>query len=257
MASSIDIAGSSWRAAEGNERPYLLYAVMSSVQPNGSAVAPDSSMLQGVMGQPIFYIRSHNLDVAASLLNDTSALMQPDTTEIVAYNSVVSALHRHCDVLPLRYGSCSKGVAEAQELLSTNHAEYTAMLTMVAGCTEMSVSLLIDDQDQPLPAQSFSGSGTDYLKTRRLLQKQQNERIARARALGLQCRQVLAPWVVSDREELLPIDGVRSHSSNLVLHFLIHRQHVQSFRITFRGLQQQSPIPMLLSGPWPPYNFTR
>jgi len=41
----------------------------------------------------------------------------------------------------------------------------------------------------------------------------------------------------------------------LSLFFLVRRENVERFREAFRQLQQETSAKMLLTGPWPPYNF--
>ena len=41
----------------------------------------------------------------------------------------------------------------------------------------------------------------------------------------------------------------------LSLFFLVRRENVERFREAFGQLQQETSAKMLLTGPWPPYNF--
>jgi hypothetical protein len=41
----------------------------------------------------------------------------------------------------------------------------------------------------------------------------------------------------------------------LSLHFLVRRDETERFRDAFRRLEQRAPEKLLLTGPWPPYNF--
>ena len=70
---------------------------------------------------------------------------------------------------------------------------------------------------------------------------------------------------IADRTSHIPNhqSSINNHQSKiqnpkskiLSLHFLVPRRSVESFRRTFQEISRKEGMKMLLSGPWPPYNF--
>ena len=96
-----------------------------------------------------------------------------------------------------------------------------------------------------------AGTGREFLEGRR------------AHYAAEECDEVLAAQAAAEARGAL--DGLavkcradRSSAADgrlLSLFFLVRRENVEPFREAFRQLQQETSAKMLLTGPWPPYNF--
>ena len=64
------------------------------------------------------------------------------------------------------------------------------------------------------------------------------------------CREAFAGLFVKCRAEC-----PSSRTPDVALYFLVKRGAVEPVRLAFRRLERGEPARLLLSGPWPPYNF--
>jgi len=184
-----------------------------------------------------------------------------DTSELLVYGTVVESFYRHLTVIPMRYGCLVESPREAMGLLRKNHDAYGALLHQLEGLGEMGVQVLLDPSEDgtesnagTVRARSLAlegNTGAAYLAAKR----QSYLGLDRA---GLQQRQLveelcdsLCGSFVRHKVEL-PSSG---RGGLLSLYFLVPRDSVESFRRAARQRHANESVKLLLSGPWPPYNF--
>ena len=156
----------------------------------------------------------------------------------------------------------------AREALRARRGEYQAFLVRLNGCVEMGVRLLLPWKDRapsgdgPGPHSAADGAapagtspGIRYLHARRAryqeeerlaLEEEEDETVER-------CRTAFTGLYVDFRSELSRIRGPGVRMASLV--FLVKRDREEAFREAFRVLSRKEGTKILLSGPWPPYNF--
>lgn len=240
---------------------YLLYCIFRSGE---HAIMP---AILGVASQPVFFITNDGLSAVVSRVPDSDLF--PDTSQMLVYGRVIEAFHANATVIPMRYGSLFERGSHIIQLLRERHQEYIALLTELMDCVEMGIRVLPRNVEgrfsnaELCPSNSLLGislnakSGRAYLTTR----KDHYDRRARLadehKALLERCRGAFAGVFVKCKTES-PSLGV-SYSAFRVplasLYFLIHRQDAESFHRVFRELSSRESAKLLLSGPWPPYNF--
>jgi len=146
-------------------------------------------------------------------------------------------------------------------LLRKNHDAYGALLHELEGLDEMGVHVLLDTSGdgmesnaRPVRARSLPldwDTGAAYLSAKR-------QRYLGVDRAGLQQRQLveelcgsLCGSFVRHKVEVPSSSGCRL----LSLYFLVPRDSVESFRRAARVHHANESVKLLMSGPWPPYNF--
>jgi hypothetical protein len=251
---------------------YLLYCIV------GNLVTLNPPGLAGVDGQPVFLIPHNGLTAVASMINRMNAL--PSISQLLAYKEVVESLHRNPSVhslIPMRYGCIADDKAQILRLLEKHHPDYAALLEELEGCVEMGIRILIADCRLPMAdfktsihkienqKLQIANSGKSYLAARKAhfaqeekINKQVKERIERCRsAFGGLFKKSKTEVPSSHNFQSSIFDRQSSIANRLPsLYFLVPEESVAAFRRAFRRLLKSSvSSSLLLSGPWPPYNF--
>jgi hypothetical protein len=169
----------------------------------------------------------------------------------------------------MRYGCVVSQESQVIQLLDEHGSQYEALLQELEGCVEMGLRVLLPPGPwaavtpgglegcrevagfQPAaPAASPDRLGLAYLTARKAHYAQQDRWTTEYRQAAARCQARFAGLFVKCKTEApsprLPL---------LSLYFLVPRQAVESFRQAFRHLAQTESARLLLSGPWPPYNF--
>jgi hypothetical protein len=231
----------------------LLYCIFRSPAQPRPGIPP------GVGGKPVFVLAHNGLSAGLSELVESNLV--PDISQVLAYEAVVEHLYRDLTVIPVRYGCQLKDASEALCLLERHHDEYAALLDELEGLTEMGIHVLLDrsgaatgndacpgaPQSFPLPC----NSGAAYLAAKRQRFLGLDRAALHERLLVEELWASLAGLYV--RRKVASPDSDRSRL--LSLYFLVPRASVESFRRAARHLRPKDSVKLLLSGPWPPYNF--
>ena len=188
----------------------------------------------------------------AEISNDASVLR---LEHLVPYAKVVEAFNRGETVVPMRYGCRFKSVAEVRNWLRQRAGQFHALLARLDGCVEMGVRALQmeaaglggDGAAGPMPAPAAASStGAAYLAARRshFAITERAERIAQTVRDALSGR---------FREAMVETRGAGA-SAMVSLYFLVERAALGGFRTAFGGIGGAHAA-LMLTGPWPPYNF--
>jgi hypothetical protein len=189
------------------------------------------------------------LAVAYSRVGLEAAAPTPERVE--GFAAVVAALHRSRAVLPLRYGLLDGDDALRARLLGRRDA-LLARLDAVTDCEEMGLRLLPVGAPLPMPEQPAEAStGAAYLLARRDEFARRDAARNAAESASARALEALAPLARESRSE--PPTPSRGALASLA--FLVPRDQIERFREAVRGLRVGSMESILLSGPWPPYNF--
>jgi hypothetical protein len=209
-------------------------------------VAPDSA------GCPpgTLLLTAHGLAAVASAVEEISA--PPSVSSLLAFEKLVEALHARHAVIPLRYGCVMEDEAAVARLLENHRQDYGALLARLQGMTEMGIRVLWPARSAALPDLPPS-PGARYLASLR-------NRYPSAQPLAGEEAQ-LADGIIASLSDC-SVEQRREVSSSsqqrlLSLYFLTSRAGVERFRNQARQICPPSGAKILLSGPWPPYNFAR
>ncbi len=227
---------------------HLVYAVLS--ESDAVRVEPPT----GVEGRAVHLTPAEGLAAAHSSVSEAEAA--PTVSRAAAFGGVVAALHRACTVLPFRYGCVLETQAEIIELLGNRGAEFASALDALSGCVEMTVRLLLPDArqaDAAAPSLADAASGRAYLSRRRAGYGEADRLSRREQAAESRLRGAVHRLVRGCRRECVPANQARL----LTFHFLIQRSALGAFCHALGALPGRDREALLLTGPWPPYNFAR
>lgn len=209
----------------------------------------------GVDGQPVCLVSHRGLSAATSLLSGKD--MQPDISRLRAYARVVARLHGLGAVIPLRYGCVADDESQVVRMLTERAEEYGLLLKELEGCVEIGLRILPANHPPPAPdpfAPAGDGAcprtGLDYLRARADHYGREKHWQETCRQTAARCRTALAGWFVKCvSEPPSPLTPLVS------MYFLVRRGEIESFRRAFGEYRAAESAKLLLTGPWPAYNF--
>jgi hypothetical protein len=227
---------------------YLIYCLRRHP---GPALPP-----LGVGGAPVYPVTHRAWQAVVSELRREDLV--PDLPWFRTYVEVVLACHRQGPIIPLRYGCVVEEESQVRQLLDTHGPDYETLLQELEGCVEMGLRVLLPPgpagirevaASAPLTS-APAASGAAYLTARQVHYAHQDHWTREYSQAADRCRAQFAGLFVRCKTEapspLLPL---------LSLYFLVARPAVAPFRQAFRGLAEIEPARLLLSGPWPAFNF--
>ncbi len=229
---------------------YLLYCVLNDHR------GPARPSIRGVRGQAVWILGCGDLCAA---LSEASPFQHDDRDpagaakleDLLAYAKAVEVLSRRETVVPMRYGCRFQSVGEVRTWMKRGTAHLRALLDRLDGCVEMGVRALLLETTPPTPLarRATTGavkSGAEYLAERKaeLALTQRSERVAEL------VREAAAGYF---RECIAEAGFAHAHPMASI-YFLVERTRLGAFREAFRRLNV-GDAELMLSGPWPPYNF--
>lgn len=183
----------------------------------------------------------------------------PELAELERYARVIETLHRMRTTVPLRYGYVVDTEAELISLLRRRRAAWSTALTAIEGCEEMGVRLKLartpNGTAGPPPTASASlvitGPGAAYLERLRAQHATQRTALQELEREAEAVKSGFTGLYRSCRVE----DATGDDGPSAKLAFLVPRMALDDFRLAFGRVRRTSPVPILLTGPWPPYHF--
>lgn len=210
---------------------------------------------KGVDGQPVCLVSHRDLSAATSLLSRKN--MQPDISRLRAFERVVAFFHSLSTVIPMRYGCAADDESQVVRMLMEHAEEYGLLLKELEGCIEIGLRILPAGQPLPAtppPAPAGDGAcprtGLDYLRARADHYGREKRWREECRQTAERCRKALAGWFVKCCSE-----PPSPRTPLLSMYFLVRRGEIESFRRAFGEYRAAEPAKLLLTGPWPAYNF--
>jgi len=203
-------------------------------------------------GGEVFVVTGHGLAGAASPANEGDAA--PSLSRLVAYQRVIEAFHASRAVIPMRYGCLLESEPAVLRLIEEHRQEYETLLTQFEGMVEMGIRILWNRGPRPVPREKEavpSTPGAAYLAGLRKRHPPGD---------GLDADEVrLAERIAGSlggcHERLRAEASSAAGGRLLSLYFLTPKTAVADFRDRVRRMELPKGMRLLLSGPWPPYNF--
>jgi hypothetical protein len=233
---------------------YLAYCVFSWLR--GDIV----NLPLGIEERPVLVVSGAGLSAAVSALADCD--LAPEVSRLITYEQVVEWFHRRQTVIPLRYGCLFEERSQIVRLLEERSGEYRWLLGELDGLVEMGIRVLVRSAGtqetskalapNPQPAKHCVSPGRAYLLSRNGHYASLEEGEATLNTIAKIIRDRLSGQFVRSREERTALS---ERASLFSLHFLVPQPSVESFSRTVRNFEETLPGKLLLSGPWPPYNF--
>lgn len=213
----------------------------------------------GLYGLDLYNISCREI---SAVVSDVSTLDYKEEN-LLLHAEIIEKLMRFGTVLPFRFGIAFNDEQTVRGVLESFYESFSDNLKRLEGRVEMGIKIIWQPEKiieratgiKPRwswPDPAVSSTGTGYLK------RKMEEHFARSalesgadqlvreidgifRPLFEECR------VQTLRTRNMPMNGV----------YLIARGRLDEFRRRFRHLKEQYPdLRFLLTGPWPPYNFT-
>jgi len=215
---------------------YLLYGI---VQQDLAGCSPEPVMR---------VLTAHGLAAAVSAVEEMSS--PPSVSSLLAYERVVEAIHTRQAVIPLRYGCVMESESAVIRLLEDHRQEYEALLARLLGMTEMGIRVLWPARAGVLP--DFPSSpGAAYLASLRNRYNSAKALAPEEAQLADQIMGLVSGCSTEQRREV----SSSSQGRLVSLYFLTPNTYAEQFRHKARQISPPIGAKLLLSGPWPPYNF--
>ena len=196
----------------------------------------------------MYMVAAQGLAAVVSRVEQTGAA--PSVSSVLAFERVVEAMHARQAVIPLRYGCLMESESAIVRLLEDHRQEYGALLGRLGGMTEMGIRVLCPARPGSDPEPRLS-PGAAYLASLRNRYGSGNSLAPEEAHLADQIGGWLSGCYTEQRREISPADQGRLVS----LYFLTPKTGVERFREQARQICPPGGTKLLLSGPWPPYNF--
>jgi len=251
----------------------LLYCIFQSQKQ-----APAMYTVLGVDGQPIGIVSHDRLSAAISPL--TGSKLSMDVSQILAYRNVVDTFHHDPainGVIPVRYGCLFDKEDEVVLLLEKHNGHYISLLDELQGCVEMGIRILISDcgfrisdstenRNSKIENPQWKTPGHTYLGARKAYYAQEEKFNKQVEQVTERCCSAFNGLFKKYKTEFPSIANfqfsIRNPQSAIrnpfpSIYFLVQKGAVDPFRKAFRHIHSNGSARLLLSGPWPPYNFVQ
>jgi hypothetical protein len=213
---------------------YVLYGIVGQ----DSAECPPGTSL----------LAAHGLAAVVSAVEETGS--PPTVSSLLAYERVVEAIHARRPVIPLQYGCVMENESAVVRHLEDHRQQYGALLARLPGMTEMGIRVLWPARAGPVT--NFPASpGARYLASLRHRYHSASALDAEEGQLADRIIGLLSGCFTEQRREVTS----SSQRRLLSLYFLTSKAGVERFRSKARQICPPNGAKLLLSGPWPPYNF--
>ncbi len=221
---------------------YLLHCIFAS------NADPQPSVPAGVV-----IVEALGLRAALSCLDGPRPPL--DIGCLLAYEKVVAALHEQQPVIPVRYGCTMESEAAVRRLLDEHREEYQRLLREFEGMAEMGLRILVGNRQNSRAGESLSNApatpGAAYLDSLRKRHAAETRLTEEEQTLAAGIYKALGGLYVRERGEASTIDGMRL----LSLFFLVPTKYIAWFLKRIERFHSWRAPRLLVSGPWPPYNF--
>ncbi|MFU2207285.1 GvpL/GvpF family gas vesicle protein [Solidesulfovibrio sp. C21] len=225
---------------------WLIYCILACQQPK-KLLAP-----AGVDGKPVRFVGDNGLYAVISQF--VPPALQPPIEQLHAYAHVVAALHAQCPVIPLRYGCVAQEMPQVMQKIAERHEEYGILLGELADCVELGIRMQPPSGEASaaaIAAPACPGTtGTDFLRHRAEHYAREAQWRHACEQMITRCGQALDGWWVKSAN-----DPPNPLSPWVSVYFLVRRNGVAAFQQAFEVYRSKESAKMLLTGPWPPYNF--
>lgn len=194
--------------------------------------------------------------LAAVVSEPQEELETPAIPELLAYAKVIETFSQSCNILPFRFGCFLHSHQQVIDLLHRRRLLFQAALDEVDGCVEMGLRLLPADPNHPQKETSCESphpptGGAAYLASRKAYYAVKDHGQETISVLTRDIQSAFSGLYVKSLVE----KGGWEQGRPLAIYFLVPRGNVEQFRKAFHLVEESGARKILLTGPWPPYNF--
>lgn len=236
----------------------LLYCVLNSSNMEGDL------HIIGVGDKPVQFMCDSGLCAAISGVEGPEIPF--DVNSMITYHRVIENFFERGAIIPFRFRTLFNDEKEVIAMLEQNNDNYTKLLSKLDGMVEMGIRLVKAkplNVDSPQVDTEFSGAsdvsspGMSYLKKRWALYSSESWIQDQKKEFSEKCSKEFDGLFANFKSEASRLPEVQNNKNLILisLYFLVRKDLIQEFRVKFRELKCLITGKMLLSGPWPPYNF--
>jgi hypothetical protein len=237
---------------------YLIYCIFEKPRDRNISVFSPTD------GHPVLVTEQQGL---CAVYSEISSIVETrEISEMINYHRVIESFFNQVTVVPFRFGTVLDERGDVDRLVSNRAEHYRKILQELEGCAEMGIRAIMDECEIP-PGEGRGSSGTSssddanpgklYLSSRKnhycaeSLLAENNQRATE------RFRDAFTGMFRRFRSEFsrLEVQGESSSAILLSLYFLVPKDALSRFRQTFAELVSEETARLMLSGPWPPYNF--
>jgi hypothetical protein len=181
---------------------------------------------------------------------------------VLHHEAVVEAVRKQGPALPVRFGTVFRDATSVATALAERYEPLAADLARLGDKVELSVTALwaaapfgdgsgASRQEDGVP--SGRSAGARYLHARAAELRRDDALKELAQTAADQLNNVLGAFALDRRVSLLPTPRVAVRTA-----YLLDPAGVSDFRAAFETIRAtRADLRVLLTGPWPPYNFVR
>lgn len=221
------------------------------------AVVPPETALPRLRGLEDAEVRSWAFDAFALWYSELDSPLPPTVEGARRHHAVVETAFRDGDTpLPLRFGQWLEDASALEAWVTERAPGLIQSLAGVAGAAEFGIRVTRvgpSDQVRPEPRRPSGASGTAYLQAlaRRTAVRREHEQ--EAQVVLQEIRRATAGLIRSEH-----VEKGESRRGLLALSHLVARAHQSEYRARVRDVRGLlHDLRFLVTGPWPPYSFSR
>ncbi len=244
--------------------PVTVYAVFYSSEVHDDMPSDIDLFLSGSEGK-FEFIYANKLTALVSLQKEKNPVYSQQ--EVLAYASIVEKISKRYAILPMRYGSVVDSLEDVIALLQKNSESFYAVLDSVKNKEEYSLRLLFSQRHQH---DTLNMESTEIIKvppailqgnteTKNYLLKKYQEHIVEENRH--QYIEKIQSHVTQEIRKITEIFELKKRvTPALILDAVLLIERSAKDEILALASRIQSRYPehnVILTGPWPPYNFTQ
>lgn len=209
-------------------------------------------------------IKKHGLCAAFSEVPDEVSIDAVST--LMMHHKTITYFFDRVTVIPFRFDTVLEDLSDLELLLKEKGDSYRQTLRRLDGCAEMGIRAIVGEEAaEPLSeagcrdrhSPDASNPGLLYLRNRKIHYTGESRIAERNEQVSAKFRTAFAGMFREFRSDASRLDvGSGDRGPFLIsLYFLVPKEFLMSFRHQFAALAAMDSAKLLLSGPWPPYNF--
>ena len=236
----------------------LIYGVLSSIN------VERKETIVGINAEPIKFLNFSRLSAAVSSFDASQKSF--DINSMITYHKVIESLFKEGAIIPFRFKTLLDSEEEVLSALKDKEDHYKDLLSTLDGVAEMGIRLVKEkpvcsdfsqDVQKSVSMADVENPGTSFLKSRRALYSVATWSNDQKDEFCDLCARQFEGLFVNFKSEVSPLPEVQNRKglTMISVYFLVRKDLVQKFRSRFQELKLIINDKMMLSGPWPPYNF--
>ncbi|MFH1114414.1 MAG: GvpL/GvpF family gas vesicle protein [Pseudomonadota bacterium] len=198
---------------------------------------------------------------------EVSDIAEPhDISKPMQHYGVIKSLFDRITVIPFRFDTLLENRADLEILLETRGDYYRRQLKRLDGCVEMGIRAMVDGlttapkaapKSGEVPRPEASNPGRLYLWNRKSHYADESMLAEKHEEVSEKFRASFAGTFKDFRSEAARPATSESDPDTMMisLYFLVPKDLLVPFRQQFGAMAATKPSKLLLTGPWPPYNF--